>query len=79
MRKLKNRSTMEKIKLLVLLFFMFTLIIAIGQIHTRGLLGAYHRDAAVKKVIGRYNFSVTYKFTYAIDCNKRQIFRYAKA
>jgi GLPGLI family protein len=67
MRKLQNRSTMKKIKLFALLFFMFTPIIAIGQIHTRGLLGAYHRDAAVKKVIGKYNFSVTYKFTYAID------------
>jgi GLPGLI family protein len=67
MRKIKNRFAMKKIKLLALFIFILIPVITIGQIHTRGLFGVYHRDAAVKKVIGKYNFSVTYRFTYAID------------
>jgi len=58
---------MKKIRLLVFAVFMFTPIIAIGQIRARGLFGVFDRDAAVKKVIGWYDFSVTYKFAYAID------------
>jgi len=45
---------------------MLTPIIAIGQ-HARQSLSPSYRDAAVKKSIGKYSLSITYKFTYAID------------